>query len=65
MFKDKSSWTGFFGVFVVLALTIASAYGWIENIILLAHGNESTCMALARIIGIVVFFVGAVLGYIT
>ena len=65
MSSKNSSWAGFFGVLVVLALTIAAAYGWIENIILLAHGNESTCMALARIIGIVVFFVGAVLGYIT
>ena len=48
-------------IYVVLAL--AALYGWVTNIVSLVNGNEELGMTLARVAGIFIAPVGAVLGY--
>lgn len=55
-----------FGALVIGALLIAAGYGWINNIILLAHMGLSplTTMVVLRAIGIFVAPLGIVLGFV-
>lgn len=45
---------------------IASVYGWINNIIIIAHSNlnDLTALLVLRIVGIFVAPLGTVLGYL-
>jgi hypothetical protein len=49
-----------------LAILIAAGYGWVMNIITLAHSNFDpiTGLLVLRVIGIFVAPVGTILGYI-
>jgi len=49
-----------------LAILIAAGYGWVMNIITLAHSNFDpiTGLLVLRVIGIFVAPVGTMLGYI-
>ena len=51
---------------VYLALVIASAYGWIANIVSLYHSSFDTITGqlVLRIVGIFVAPLGAVMGYL-
>lgn len=50
---------------VVIAVVIAGAYGWIENIIKLVHmlDGPATAMFIARIIGVFAAPLGSILGF--
>jgi hypothetical protein len=50
---------------VVLAVVVASIYGWIANFIAILAMNADTPLGwiIGRIIGVFVPFIGAVLGY--
>lgn len=57
-----------FGVVLVAGLVClvgASVYGWISNIVLLAHTPSFTVMALLRFAGVFVAPLGCVLGWIS
>jgi hypothetical protein len=49
---------------VILAIALASVGGYIANIVELAHGGFSASMTILKFAGILVPFVGAVLGWI-
>lgn len=51
----------FFGLFTIF---IAGVIGWVLNIVALANMTEFSGMMAARILGIVVPFIGAILGYL-
>ena len=50
---------------VYVLLLIAGAYGWVCNLLLVFHTLDlpMTGMFIARVVGIFVFPVGAILGY--
>ena len=49
---------------LILAVPLfAAVYGWVENIVLLAHSHEITGLVALRAVGVVIPFLGAVLGY--
>lgn len=57
-----------FGVtLIALAVCLVGtlAYGWISNIILLAHASSFTVMAMLRFAGVFVTPLGAVLGFVS
>ena len=57
-----------FGVVLVAALAClagASVYGWISNIILLAHTSSFTVMAMLRFAGVFVAPLGVILGFVS
>lgn len=64
--KTTSLTGGFLAVFAYFALIIAIAYGWIANIVTIAHSNfsEITGMLVLRVVGIFVAPLGVVLGYV-
>ena len=47
----------------ILALLIAAVYGWVCNIISIIHADAFTGMVIARVAGVFVAPLGAVLGY--
>lgn len=49
---------------VYLAVVVAGVYGWVENIVQLAHAHEVTGLVVLRAAGIVIGPLGAVLGYV-
>jgi len=49
---------------LVLGFGAAAIYGWIVNIVVLFHLNEGVGEIVTRAIGVIVPFIGAVLGYI-
>lgn len=51
---------------VYLTLIIGVAYGWIMNIVTIAHSNfnELTGLLVLRVVGIFIAPLGAVLGYV-
>lgn len=59
MFRSSS------GIFALFFLTVfaLTAYGWVANIVALAHAEAFTGMVILRAIGIFVAPLGAVLGY--
>ena len=57
-----------FGVVLVAAVAClagASVYGWISNIILLAHTSSFTGMAALRFAGVFVAPLGVILGFVS
>jgi len=56
MKRSNSNWLG-------VILFVVFAYGWIANIITLAHTDTFTGMVILRAIGIFVAPLGAVLGF--
>jgi len=52
---------------VQVALVVALVYGYVQNLLVLVHTNlslaEFGAMEIARIIGLVVFPLGCILGY--
>lgn len=51
-------------VLLYLAIIIGTAAGWILNIVDLIHMTGLSGMMVARVVGIFVFPLGAVLGYL-
>lgn len=52
-----------FGFFTILAL-IAGIYGWIMNIVQIIESSVITGMVVARVCGVFLAPLGAVLGYL-
>lgn len=65
MSKINSS-TGIVAGLLWLALVLAIVYGWVANIITIAHSNfsELTGILILRCVGIFVAPLGVVMGYI-
>lgn len=63
-----NAWGGIIMYFAIMyfAIVIAIAYGWIANIVTIAHSNfsEITGMLVLRMVGIFVAPLGVVLGYV-
>lgn len=57
---------GLIMILLYIALIIALCYGWIMNIVAIAHSNFSdlTGLLILRVVGIFVAPLGTVLGYI-
>jgi hypothetical protein len=51
-------------ILIVTAMAFACAYGWVMNIVILAHAESFSGLVLLRGIGIFVAPLGAVLGLI-
>lgn len=76
MYRRNRYWSGpsfglgwnSFTVFSFIAVFIASAYGWVENIIKLSHFFQAHLpidfLAILRVAGILLAPLGIVLGYI-
>jgi hypothetical protein len=58
---------GAVGVFAFIALWIAGIIGWVMNItdIIYSAGGPFTTLLVVRIVGIFVFPLGAILGWVT
>ena len=52
-------------VAVMVCLVGASVYGWITNIILLAHTSSFTVTAMLRFAGVFVAPLGVILGFVS
>jgi len=52
--------------FIIILAWIAGAIGWVLNIIELVHSltGPITAMFIARCVGVIIPFLGAVLGYL-
>jgi len=57
---------GIFGSICVLCVILVPTAGWVANIVKLAHMglDPLTSMLILRFIGIPIFFLGAVLGFL-
>lgn len=57
---------GTIGALVWLAIVAALVYGWIANIITIAHSNfsELTGILVLRVVGIFVAPIGVIMGYV-
>lgn len=55
--KDSGEWLGFI-------LIIFGAVGWVMNIVDIAHADFVSGMVILRVVGIFMFPLGAVLGYL-
>jgi hypothetical protein len=62
----KKDFFTLFGAVVWLGVIAAICYGWIANIITIAHSNfnDITGLLVLRVVGIFIAPIGAVLGYI-
>lgn len=54
------------GILLFLAIIIGAVYGWVMNIVTIAHSNFSdlTGLLILRVVGIFVAPLGVVLGYV-
>lgn len=67
MMKVKANYTGgTIAALVWLAIVGALVYGWIANIVTIAHSNfnDITGLLVLRVVGIFVAPLGTILGYI-
>lgn len=55
---------GFLILLSVLAAVVVVGYGWIMNIVALAHATAFSGLVVLRAIGVFIPFIGAVLGYV-
>lgn len=63
MIYKKTTDLGLVPALIILGLFIAGLVGWVMNIITLVNSDSFTGMVIARIAGIFVAPLGAVLGY--
>ena len=52
------------GLFALIALIIASVFGWVMNVIQIVHSSAIDGLVIVRIIGVFMAPLGAVLGYL-
>lgn len=52
------------GAVFILAAVVGGCAGWVMNIIKIAEAGEFTAMVALRCIGVLVVFLGAILGWI-
>lgn len=65
-YQTASTVGGLLAILAYLAIIIALVYGWVMNIVTIAHSNFSdiTGLLVLRVVGIFVAPLGTVLGYI-
>ena len=61
---NKSDFPALAGMGLLVLVLLAAAWGWVANIITLAHGGMEAPMIVLRAVGILVAPLGVVLGYI-
>ena len=62
MFKSRSS-DGLIFPLAILGLFVLGLWGWVCNIIAIIHADSVTGMVIARVAGVFIAPLGAVLGF--